>query len=133
LMVDLAADAPEAVELLDAAQANLLCLGRDGKGNIYAGSDTDGLVYRIRVNADAGDDQPRAQVFVIYDAPEPEIGALLVLEDGTVFVGTADAEQARPGRLSEAVSEEAGRPTDLEAPVQPVEPPQPPDMPGEPP
>lgn len=90
--------------IFDAKQANLLCLGRDGQGRLYVGTDTDGLVYRIIPKPDGGSD-----VFVLFDAPEPEVGALLVLNDGTVFVGTADADQARPGRLSEAATAESGR------------------------
>ncbi len=96
---------PTVTELLDAAQPNLLCLGRDAQGRLYAGSDGEGLVYRITLNKDAP-----AEVFVLYDAPEPEIGAILVMADGTVFAGTADADQAKPGRLEEAATAESGRP-----------------------
>ena len=67
-----------------------------------------------------GDDEPDApeftqasvETYVIYDAAEPEIGALLVLDDGTVYAGTADADQARPGRLEAAQSKSNGRPDD---------------------
>lgn len=115
--------------LLEAQQANVLCLGSDKQGRIYAGTDTDGLIYRIGFN-DAGEPQP----FVIYDADEPEIATLLVMDDGTVFAGTADAEQARPGRLGEAATEPAGR---LEAPAAPApgeqRPPEPGDLPQVPP
>ena len=50
------------------------------------------------------------QTYALFDASEPEVGALLVASDGSVYVGTADAEQARPGRMEEAASEETGRP-----------------------
>ncbi len=109
---------PQITELLDAKQNNLLCLARDQQGRLYAGSDSDGLVYRVTLK---GNDQP--EVFVLYDAAEPEIGALLVLDDGTVYAGTADAEQAHPGRLDEADSE-AGRPEETakaDAADQPAE------------
>jgi len=96
---------PVVTELLDTAQNNLLCLGQDAKGNIYVGSDNEGLVYRVVLN-----DIGVPEVFVLYDAPEPEIGAILVLNDGTVYAGTADAKQARPGRLEEAATAESGRP-----------------------
>jgi len=96
---------PGITELLDSEQTNLLCIGRDEKGRIYAGTDTDGLVYRVSFKED-GTPQP----FVLYDAPEPEIGALLVLPNGTVYAGTADANQARPGRLSKASKIQSGRP-----------------------
>ncbi len=115
--------------LLDATQANLLCLARDKKGRIYAGSDTDGLIYRVTFNRDGGVDE----VFVVYDAAEPEIGALLVTADDTVYAGTADAEQAKPGRLNEA-SESQGRPeVPDEADKQPAKQPNPADIPQVPP
>jgi len=90
---------------LDAGPKNVLCLGIDGKGQVYAGTDGEGLVFRITPQADI--EKPYA-TYVMYDATEPEIGALLVRPDGTVFAGTADAQQARPGRLAEAIAEEKG-------------------------
>jgi hypothetical protein len=113
LEVKLGGDEPQVTEILDAAQANILCLGRDKQGQIYAGTDTDGLVYRVSF-----DDEGDASVFVLFDAAEPEVGALLVRDDGTVYIGTADAEQARPGRLAQAESEQRGRPAD-DAPSEP--------------
>ena len=167
VMVDLAADQPLARIALDSPQKNVLCLAVDARGRVYAGTDTDGLVYRITRNAqvpldhaevlaeepdeadgdadasdddgdgpkeeaegdaegegegvdvdadadaDADADQPQGPApfttFAMYDAAEPEIGALLVGSDGAVYAGTADAEQARPGRLTEAVGEPRGR------------------------
>lgn len=161
--------------LLDAKQANLLCLGQDGRGRLYAGTDIDGLVYRITLGGEAvvnaappgqpGDAPAAAKgdkagksgkadaagapektrpidprvvdTFVLYDAPEPEIGALLVLADGTVYAGTADAEQARPGRLKEAATVPEGRPAPQAAagqpPAAPPEVPDPGDIPNVPP
>lgn len=92
-------------ELMDAKQANILCLALDAQGRVCVGTDEDGLVLRLEA-----DDEGGYQAFALYDAPEPEIGALLIGADGSVYVGTADAEQAKPGRLEEAASEEAGRP-----------------------
>ncbi len=91
-------------EILETEQVNLLCLGTDAQHRIYVGTDTDGLIYRLTPRDDG-----TFESFVIYDAGEPEIGALLVRADGTVFAGTADADQARPGRLDEPVGEETGR------------------------
>ncbi len=101
-------DLPAGVrEIFHAKQTNLLCLGIDGQKRLYAGSDSDGLVYRLTPSekADAG-----FEVFVVLDAGEPEIGALLVQPDGTVYVGTADAQQARPGRMTQATDMPLGRP-----------------------
>ena len=92
--------------LLDTPQANLLCLTVDTQGRLIFGTDTDGLVYRLAFEGEDGTPTP----FVLFDAPQPEIGAVLAMPDGSVFVGTADAEQARPGRLAKPVDESAGRP-----------------------
>ncbi|MCE9590754.1 MAG: hypothetical protein K8S99_09545 [Planctomycetes bacterium] len=120
---------PGITELLHSAQANLLCLAHDGKGRLYAGTDTDGLIYRVTVN-----DGKATDVFVLYDASEPEIGTLLVTPDGEVFAGTSDADQARPGRLSEAESSSPGRPETIEPPAKgKVAPPEPGDIPQLPP
>lgn len=119
--------APTVTELYDASQTNLLCLGQDKKQRIYVGTDTDGLIYRITEKEDG-----KASAFVLFDAPEPEIGALLVLGDGTTYAGTADANQARPGRLSKAANKEVGRPkvSQPAAPSQPVQPPHNPPTPA---
>lgn len=103
---DKKAELPAGVKVvMDAAQANLICLERDAQGRLFVGTDTDGLVYRVTM-------QPGQPVdsFVVYDAEEPEIGALLILPDGTLYAGTADAGQARPGRLQAAKTAESGRP-----------------------
>lgn len=114
LSVDLAVEPPAVSELLDAAQDNLLCVARDHKGRLITGSDTDGLIYRVTV-----DNEGQPSAFVIYDAAEPEIGTLVVGADGPIYAGTADANQARPGRLEQPAKEEAGRPDQApEAPKQ---------------
>lgn len=92
-------------ELMDTQQANILCIAVDAQGRIVLGTDEDGLV--LRLESDGADGY---QAYALFDASEPEIGALLIAADGSIYVGTADAEQARPGRLEEAGSEETGRP-----------------------
>lgn len=103
-------DAPAATTrvILDTRQSNVLCLAADGDGRLYAGTDTEGLIYRLTPREQGDGYRP----YVLYDAPEPEIGTLLVTDEGTVYAGTADAKQAKPGRLDEAVSEDTGRPVD---------------------
>lgn len=123
---------PGITELLHTAQANLLCLAKDGKGRLYAGTDTDGLLYRITLKADGAVDE----AFVLYDAAEPEIGAIVVTPEGDVYAGTADAEQAKPGRLSEAEASSPGRPGAADGAAAPVKPgeqePGKPEEPGKP-
>ena len=118
LHVDLGAEEKKATELLDAKQPNLLCIGRDAKGRVYAGTDKDGLVYRVTKVGD------KFETFVIYDANEAEIGAILVTGDGTVYAGTAAANQARPGRMNRPATTQKGRPAkpDAKAPDKAVKP-----------
>lgn len=128
--IDAGADEPKPTAILESTQKNILCLGIDGEGRIYAGTDGEGLVYRLTAKANGGYD-----AFVLYDAGEPEIGAILVLDDGTVYAGTADSEQARPGRLAEAQTEKTGRPEppadDAKEPTIPNVPPKPEPTDGE--
>ncbi len=104
LSVTPGADEP-ITEIYDAKQANILTLAQDHEGRVIIGTDEDGLVLRLAIDADG-----ETEAYALYDAPEPEIGAILIGSDGTLYVGTADAEQARPGRLEEAASEETGKP-----------------------
>lgn len=90
----------EAEVLLETPQTNILSVIGDGKGNIYVGTDTDGLIYRIDAEGNP---------FVVYDAPEQEVSTLAVGEDGYIYAGTAAAEQAKPGRIEQPVKEEEGR------------------------
>ncbi|MEM8784073.1 MAG: hypothetical protein AAGE65_14630 [Planctomycetota bacterium] len=124
-----------AVQLvLDTPQANVLTLAGTPDENgvpgfpVYAGTDTDGIIYRIDED---GTSRP------IYDAAEPEVAALVVASDGTLYAGTADANQAKPGRMDGAVEDETGRPDgemlDGEAPdAPPVDDPDLPDLPADP-
>ncbi|MBL4702424.1 MAG: hypothetical protein JKX85_14335, partial [Phycisphaeraceae bacterium] len=110
---------PTVTVLYDASQTNLLCLGQDKLQRIYVGTDTDGLIYRFTEKSDGS-----VTAFVLYDASEPEIGAILVMSDGTTYAGTADANQARPGRLSKASNKQVGRPNVTQSkPKTPIKPP----------
>ncbi|QDU33875.1 hypothetical protein KS4_19340 [Poriferisphaera corsica] len=114
--------------VLDVEQANVLCLAMDSQSRIYAGTDTDGLVFRITPKDDGS-----YEAFVILDANEPEIGALLVTNQDIVYVGTADAKQAKPGRISEVIGQEKGRPDEIESVnVEPASPSDIPDVPPAP-
>lgn len=104
LIVDLSDPDSEPRVLLETGQSHVLSLALSEDGQtLYAGTDGEGLVYRVR---DLEADKP--SVYVLFDAPEPEIASMLVTRDGSLLVGTADAEQARPGRLEEAIDESVG-------------------------
>ncbi len=116
--------------LFDSDENNLLCLLSDGKDLLFAGTDPNGLVYRI--NRKSG------EVFVLYDAPETEISALARDAKGNLYAATAQATE--PGAEGIGITEPVGRP-ETAAPGGPIpserppepEPPSLPDpAPGEP-
>lgn len=76
--------------IYDCQDNNLLCLAIDSAGMLYVGTDGRGLVLRI--------DPGTSKAFVLYDAPEDEVGAILIGDKGEVYAGTAAADQAKPGR-----------------------------------
>jgi hypothetical protein len=86
--------------LFDSTESNLLSLAYDGKQTLYAGSDPDGILYRI--------DTTTGKAFVLYDAPETEISALALDAAGNLYAGTAQ-DIAATGEPS-AASDQAGRP-----------------------
>jgi len=107
---------PTVTTVLETQQSNVLCLAMDSQGRLLAGTDDDGLVYRVAF----GEGAP--SISVLLDADQPEIGSIVIAEDDTIYVGTADANQAWPGRLDEANEEETGRPDvegDADAAVDP--------------
>ena len=68
----ISADGGKAEVVCDLKPKNLLCLAMGPNGMLYTGTDEDGLVYRIDP-ADGGS-------FVMYDAPQPEISAITILQ-----------------------------------------------------
>lgn len=114
-------DKPEVV--LDTQQDNALSLAADGKGQIYVGTDGEGLIYRV---------DREGNPFVVYDAPEAEVAALAVGPAGNLYAGTAAADQAKPGRLAQPQKEEQGRPEPEPEPEVQEVPEQQPEEPAEP-
>jgi len=86
--------------LYRAKQKHMLCLAIDKHGTLYAGSDTEGLVYRI--------DPKTGKAYVLYDADEPEISAIVLDDEGNIYAATAAADLAKPGKA--ALQTPAGRP-----------------------
>lgn len=76
--------------LADLKVKNILCLVLAADNMLYAGTDEDGLIYRI--NPSTG------KPYVMYDAAEDEISAIVADSRGNIFAATAAAEQAHPGR-----------------------------------
>ncbi len=64
----------------DSKHDHLLCVAVAIDGTVYAGSDGEGLIYKVA---------PGGKVSVLYDAPQSEIRSLVVGQDGAVYAGTA--------------------------------------------
>jgi hypothetical protein len=98
--VDLAAKTSK--EVLKTKENNILHLVGNAT-TLYFGTDPNGLVYKF--------DIATAKTFVVYDAPETEIGALVLDPAGNLYVGTSQAVEV--AEEEETASEEAasaGRP-----------------------
>jgi sugar lactone lactonase YvrE len=74
--------------LLDAGELakNILCLARDGKDKLFAGTDEKGLVFEI--------DTANGSARVVLDAEETEIASLIPDGRGGLYVATSDAAKA---------------------------------------
>jgi WD40 repeat protein len=108
--------------VLDSHENNLLSLIGDGRDTLYVGTDPNGLVYRVN--------RKTKDVFVMHDAAESEISALVLASDGTLYAGTGETVEEGAAEAP-AAGEEGGRP---EGGTSGVEiPSSPPDMPAPPP
>ena len=78
--------AGEVETVLEAADANVVSLVRTPDGLIYAGTDENGLVYRIDSNGST----------VLYDAMENEIHTMALGGDGTLYAGAMSQPARTP-------------------------------------
>jgi WD40 repeat protein len=62
--------------LFKSDEEHIRCLAFDKSGNLIAGSDGTGLIYRI---------DPEGKAFVLYDAPKREITSVIVAPDGSIY------------------------------------------------
>jgi hypothetical protein len=96
--------------VMDSDENNLTSMVSDGKETLYVGTDPNGLVYRVN--------RKTGESFVLYDAPETEISALVLDKKGNLFAATAEAREdlmpAAPGAPGEA----GGRPEGGSAGIQ---------------
>ena len=76
----------QATALYASKDPNVVSLALGASGEVYAGTDNSGLVYRVREKGGAD---------VLYDASEKEIHSLGVGPDGTIYA-TAMARSGRP-------------------------------------
>jgi hypothetical protein len=75
----------------DSAHNHLLCVAIAPDGSVYAGSDGEGLIYKVA---------PGGKASVVYDAPQSEVRCLAVAPDGSVYAGTAAEAGGGSGRGS---------------------------------
>lgn len=116
---ELAAD-DSAKEIATLDGNNVLCLIVGPDGNFYAGTDGEGLVYRIDAKTD--------KAFALYDAAESEISALAFDKVGNLLAATSevkkDAAAAAADKTPQGKPEKsaAGESLDGKAPAAPKPP-----------
>jgi hypothetical protein len=68
-------------------EAHIRALAWDAKGNLIAGSDGSGLLYRI---------DPRGKAYVLFEAPRREITALAIDATGNIYAACAGDKNRNP-------------------------------------
>jgi hypothetical protein len=85
--VDPAHAATAPVQFFKSDEAHIRTLAWDAKGNLIAGSDGSGLVYRI---------SPDGKGFVVFQAPRREITSVSVGADGTIYAADVGDKSRNP-------------------------------------
>jgi len=78
-------------EFFKSDEQHIRCLAWDAKGNLLAGSDGSGLVYRI-----SADEGPQVKAYVLFDAPRREITSLAVAADGAIYAASVGDKSHNP-------------------------------------
>lgn len=110
--------------LFDSEENNILSLVSDGKDLLYAGTDPNGLVYRIN--------RRTKEVFVALDAAESEITALALDAAGNLYAATGQAPEGEEPHETQPATEKSGRPEGTEGTVPLPSPRRPPPKPPAP-
>ncbi|MGB8259048.1 MAG: hypothetical protein WCE75_01800, partial [Terracidiphilus sp.] len=85
--VDPAKPAAAAEKFFESDEQHIRALAWDGQGNLLAGTDGSGLVYRI---------SPAGKGYVLFEAPRREITALAVSAGGTVYAASVGEKNRNP-------------------------------------
>ncbi len=72
-------------------EAQIRALDFDNQGNLIAGTDGSGLIYRI---------SPKGEAFLLYSAPKKEITALAVDRQGNIYAAGVGEKRAAPSTAS---------------------------------
>jgi hypothetical protein len=75
--------------LLTAKEKNILSLAMNDKGELFAGGDKYGLIYKI--------DRKTQKHTIVYESGKGEISALKFDTDGNLYATTADGSSSKPG------------------------------------
>ena len=74
-------------EFFKSDEAHIRTLAWDAKGNLIAGSDGSGLVYRI---------SPQGKGYVLFDSPKREVTSVAVGADGTIYAACVGDKSRNP-------------------------------------
>ena len=85
--VDVTQPGAEPEQFFKSDESHLRSLAWDGSGNLIAGSDGSGLVYRI---------SPQRKGYVLFDAPRREITSIAVAPDGTIYAASVGDKSRNP-------------------------------------
>ena len=114
--------------LFKSSENNLTALATDGKDLLYVGTDPNGLVVRV--------DRKTKESFVLYNAGETEVTALVLDVRGDLYAATGESSvQQQPTPPEAANKERTGRPeatpgAEPPLPSNPPTPPKPPEAPN---
>src|SRR5205823_4300098 len=93
--------------LYDSKATHLLCVALGPDGSVFAGSDGEGLIYRVGRDGKAT---------ILFDAPQAEIRTLLVTADGVLYAGTAAESGGGGGTRNSLFLTKASSPHPLDGP-----------------
>jgi hypothetical protein len=79
----------------ETGQAHVTCLAVDAQGRVLAGSEPNGIIYRI---------EAKNRAFVLYDAGLPEIRAILAAPDGAIYAAAQGGASMRRALSGTAVT-----------------------------
>ncbi len=85
--VDVSKSGAAAEPFFKSDEQHIRCLAWDAKGNLIAGSDGSGLVYRIG---------PQGKGYVLFEAPRREITSIAVGSKGTVYAASVGDKSHNP-------------------------------------
>lgn len=86
---------PESSLLFDTSETNIISLATDKQGNLYAGTDSNGLVMRFA---------PDGKPFGLLDSPLREIHELAVGVDGSIYALALGESASAPAKTEAAAS-----------------------------